>query len=58
MIALRSGWTLLVVLVAAVLGWLAGLAAPSLGWPAPVVGRGGLITVAAVSVLCLSLIHI
>ena len=56
MIALRSGWTLLVVLVAAVLGWLAGLAAPSLGWPAPVVGRGGLITVAAVSVL--SLIHI
>ena len=34
MIALRSGWTLLVVLVAAVLGWLAGLAAPSLGWPA------------------------
>ena len=24
MIALRSGWTLLVVLVAAVLGWLAG----------------------------------
>ena len=55
MIALRSGWTLLVVLAAAVLGWLAGLAAPSLGWPAPVVGRSGLITVAAVSVLCLAL---
>lgn len=55
MIALRSGWPVLVALTAAVLGWLAGLAAPTLGWGAPVVGRSGLITVAAVSVLCLAL---
>ena len=55
MIALRSAWPPLVLLTTAVLGWLAGLVAPSLGWGAPVVGRSGLITVAAVSVLCLVL---
>lgn len=55
MIALRSWWTVVAVAVAVLLGWLAGLAAPSLGWGAPVVGRSGLITVTAVSVLCLVL---
>lgn len=55
MIALRSGWPVLVLAAAALLGWAAGIAAPSLGWAAPVVGRSGLVTVVAVSVLCLVL---
>lgn len=55
MSTLRSPWTLVMALAAAALGWLAALAAPSLGMPAPVVGRTGLLTAAAVCVLCLVL---
>lgn len=55
MTSLRSGWTVVVLLSAAVLGWLAAFLAPSLGMPAPVVGLTGLVTVAAVGGLCLVL---
>lgn len=55
MTSLRSPWTAVVVVAAALLGWLAALAAPSLGMPAPAVGRTGLITVAGVAMLCLVL---
>ena len=55
MTSLRSGWTAVVLIAAAVLGWLGALLAPSLGLPAPVVGVTGLVTVAAVSGLCLVL---
>jgi len=53
--SLRSGWTAVVLIAAAVLGWLGAFLAPSLGLPAPAVGVTGLVTVAAVSGLCLVL---
>ena len=55
MTSLRSAWTAVVLLAAGVLGWLAALAAPSMGLPAPAVRRTGLITAAAVCVLVLAL---
>ncbi|CAM3996088.1 DUF3180 domain-containing protein [Micrococcus flavus] len=55
MITLLSWRTPLLAAAAAVLGWLCALASPALGLPAPVMDLAGLVTVAAVGVLCLVL---
>lgn len=55
MISLLHLRTLVLAGVAAVLGWLVARAAPAMGVPTPVVGLSGLVTVAAVGVLCLVL---
>lgn len=51
MTSIRIGWVLLVLVVAATLGWVGAFFSAEAGWPAPSLGYPSVVTLAAVIVL-------